>query len=147
MSEKIDHKIRLDDKNNRVIIPMDYMNVRDQKIYVPIHLIRQVLPLPTKLEDKLVWLDQILYEIKKDKFMNIKTYFLEVDRLARGQVEIRKEADKITDKLSLEKLKLKAKSWLDEKNILKEGRLVFRLLKFEEADVELLRTKVTAGME
>ncbi len=146
MSETVDHKIRFNSKNNQIIIPSDYVNVEDHKVYVPVHLIRKALPLPDKLEDKLEWLDQILHEIKKGKLVNLKTYYLEVARLARGQADIRNDIDKIEDKLGLEKAKLKSKSWLDEKNILKEGRLLFRLLKFEEEDIELLRVKVKAGM-
>jgi len=142
MSETVDHQIRFDEENNQIIIPAEYMNVRDHKIYVPVHLIRKVLPLPDKIEDKLAWLDQMLHEIKKGKLVNLKSYYLEVDRLARGQEEFRKQIKDIDDKISLERAKLMAKSWLDEKNILKEGRLVFRLLKFEEEDVETLRTKV-----
>ncbi len=146
MTETVDHKIIFDSKNNQIIIPNDYLNVRDHKIYVPVQLIRKALPLPDKLEDKLEWLDQILHEIKKDKLVNLKTYLLEVARLARGQEGVREEARKITDKVSVERVKLIAKSWVDEKNILKEARLAFRLLKFEEEDVELLRIKVKAGM-
>ena len=66
MSEKIDYKIRFDEKNNRVVIPMDFLNEEDGKVYVPPHLLRQALPMPEKNEEKIAWLDQIIHEIRKE---------------------------------------------------------------------------------
>lgn len=76
-------------------------------------------------------------EIKKRRILSSEEYVKEIERINKGVEDSRADINKATSKLELAKAEAIYKSWLAQKNILKEIRYALKIMESEEAKLEL----------
>jgi len=143
-----DANIRYDSENNKIIIPLslsDQSNKDEANIHVSTVIIRNVLPLPAENKDKIAELQQLIHEIHKDKLVNIRNYIQELHRLSDGEESARNKMEKC-DNSDIKRWAEIGKTWMNQKNILREIRYAIRLLDEEEKRVNTMIAKIDAGI-
>jgi len=141
--------IYYDDKTNRIMIPMYLLeqNIQTDMVGLPVHTVRRALPVPATLGEQIAELKQLIHEMHKEKLVNVQAYFAEIARMGGGIEKSRKRLLDC-DLKEVKRMKEVLKSWIDQKNVLKERRFAIGLLRQEEARVRTLIARLeTTGDE
>lgn len=138
-------QIKFNKESNRIEIPLEYVDDKAGLVLVTPHLLRAVLPPPATIEEKIAEIEQLIHEIHKDKLVNVREYIKTLHDLSDGEAKVRDQLASCEGK-DVKRYAEIARTWLDQKNILREVRYAIRLLEEEEKIVREEKLKIEAGI-
>ena len=140
-------KIRYDDEKNSVIVQVGDMTSSETEVEISLPLLREHLPKEVAEMDMILELQKQIHKIRKTRLLKIEEYIKDLRRIAKGVADARKGLQGATKKVEVDQWKGIVKSWTDEKNILKEYRMILGKLDAEEQRVRDKLAKLQAGVE
>jgi len=140
------HQLEYDKEMNQVVIPSSYIDKESGEVRISPQLLRDILPKPLSIEEKIEEMQQMIHEIKKEKLVNIREFIKELNRLAEGERKARESLINC-DQEDVKRYTEVARTWTSEKGIIRETRFAIRLIEEEEKYVRELIAKTEAGIE
>uniref|UniRef100_A0A6M3XMJ9 Uncharacterized protein n=1 Tax=viral metagenome TaxID=1070528 RepID=A0A6M3XMJ9_9ZZZZ len=87
---------------------------------------------PKTRRERIQFLFDKIFELRKEKLMKMEEYINELKQLAQGEANAREEIKKADKMWEVKKWDAVAKSYVSEKNIIREIRFAVKLLMQEE---------------
>jgi len=96
-------------------------------------------------ERRIAEIEEAIHQIHMNKLVNIDEYIKKLKELAAGEASVRDELGKAgTDSEEVKRLVGLAKTYVNEKNILREIRYTIKLTDIEEQRLETMKAKLLA---
>ena len=97
------------------------------------------------IERQIRELEEAVHQIHMNKLTRIDEYIKRLMELAKGEADVRKELSKAgTDSEEVKRLVGLAKTYVNEKNILREIRYTIKLTDIEEQRLNLMKAQLLA---
>jgi len=132
-------KMRFDLSKNALMVDVGDMGSTCIEVEIPFSLLKDALPAEMTEEEQIKELQRIIHNIEKEKLLNIQEFVKEVKRLSAGIEGARTKLAKASSKNEITKYRHVVQSWLSQKNIIKELRLIIKTLNDEK---KALRTRI-----
>jgi len=98
-----------------------------------------------RIEQEIIEIEDAIHKIHLNRLTNIDEYIKELLELAKGEKEVRKELqEEDLSATEIKRLTALAKTYLDEKNIIREIRYTIKLTDLEEQRLNTMKAKLTA---
>jgi septal ring factor EnvC (AmiA/AmiB activator) len=138
--------LRFDKEKNKVVISDYEINQETGEIFVSPVELRNVLMEHKAEAEQIKELEMMIHELRKDRLVNIANFLAKMHEISKGIEGARSklENDKMT-MTDVKRCQAIAKTWVDQKNTLKESRYVVGLIQKEEKALRARKARLEAG--